>query len=64
MIKYMLGYIQKESLIINLIPIHAKHLQHREMGKNSPLYIFFILLKYAVNVETQNATVTVVTVDF
>ena len=60
----MLGYIQKESLIINLIPIHAKHLQHREMGGKIAHYtFFFILLKYAVNVETQNATVTVVTVD-
>ena len=47
MIKYMLGYIQKESFIISLIPIYAKHfkhisrLQHREMGRNSPLYIIF-----------------------
>ena len=67
----MLGYIQKESFIINLIPIYAerfKHisrLQRSEMGRNSPLYIIFlILLKYAVNVETLNATVTVVTVKF
>ena len=69
MITYMLGYIQKESFIINFIPINAKHfkhisqLQHREMGRNNPYTLFFFIrLKYAVNVETQNATVTVVTV--
>ena len=65
----MLGYIQKESFIFNFIPIYAKHfkhisrLQHREKGRNSPHYYFFILLKYVVNVETQNATATMVTVD-
>ena len=72
----MLHYIQKESFIASFTPIYAKYFKHisrkpqvthyHDLGSNIKKLEekHIIHFRYAVNVETQNATVTVVTVYF